>query len=208
MDMPIMDIRPVVLEGRHVRLEPLTLAHHEALAAVLDQTLLQWFPRPATNAAELREFIATALDEQRRNVSLPFVMMERATARVVGSTRFLNIDRENRHLEIGATWLGRAWQRTAINTEAKLLMMAHAFEALGAIRVEFKTDSLNTQSRAALARLGAVEEGYFRNHMITAGGRIRHSVWFSVVESDWPRIKRDLEGRLARGRNGSPSPRT
>ena len=197
MDMPVMDIRPVVLEGRHARLEPLSLAHHEPLAAVLDPTLLQWFPKPATNAAELREFIAASLDDQKRGQALPFATIDRDTGRPVGSTRFGNIDRANRRLEIGWTWLGRAWQRTAINTEAKLLMMTHAFEALGAIRVEFKTDALNAQSRAALARLGAVEEGYFRSHMIAADGRIRNSVWFSVVESDWRRVKRDLEGKLA-----------
>ena len=207
MDMPVMDIRPVVLEGRTVRLEPLALSHHEALAGLLDQTLLQWFPKPATNAAELREFIASALADQKLGRTLPFATIDRASGRPVGSTRFSGIDRANRHVEIGGTWLGRSWQRTAINTEAKLLMMSHAFEALGAIRVEFKTDSLNAQSRAALARLGAVEEGYFRNHMIAADGRIRHSVWFSIVESDWPRIKRDLEGRLAQGRSASPRAR-
>lgn len=201
MDMPVMDVRPVTLEGRHVRLAPLSLAHHEALAALLDPTLLQWFPQPVTNPAELRQFIATSLDDQKRGLALPFVTIERDTGRPVGSTRFGNIDRANRRLEIGWTWLGRAWQRSAINTEAKLLMMAHAFEALGAIRVEFKTDALNAQSRAALARLGAVEEGYFRNHMIAAGGRIRNTVWFSVVESDWPRVRRDLEGKLARSRS-------
>ena len=199
MDMPVMDVRPVVLEGRHVRLEPLSLAHHDALAALLDQTLTQWFPKPVTSAADLRDFIAVSLQDQERGQALPFATVDRAGGRVVGSTRFGNIDRANRRVEIGWTFVGRAWQRTAINTEAKLLMMAHAFEALGAIRVEFKTDALNTQSRAALARLGAVEEGYFRNHMVTADGRVRHSVWFSVVESEWPRIKRQLEGRLAAG---------
>ncbi len=196
MDMPVMDVRPVVLEGRHVRLEPLSPAHHDGLAAVLDPTLTQWFPKPVTNGAELRDFIAVSLEDQQRGVALPFATVERAGGRVVGSTRFGNIDRANRRMEIGWTFVGRTWQRTAVNTEAKLLMMAHAFEALGAIRVEFKTDALNAQSRAALARLGAAEEGYFRNHMITADGRIRHSVWFSVVESEWPRIKRQLEGRL------------
>jgi len=202
MDMQVMDVRPVTLEGRRVRLEPLTFAHHEALAAVLDPTLLQWFSKPVTNPAELREFIAEALDEQKRGRALPFATIERATGRAVGSTRFANIDRANRRVEIGWTWLGRTWQRTGANIEAKLLMMAHAFEALGAIRVEFKTDARNEQSRAALARLGAVEEGYFRNHMIAADGRVRHSVWFSVVEADWPRVKRELEGRLAAPRRG------
>jgi len=202
MDMPVMDVRPVVLEGRRVRLEPLTLAHHEALAAALDPTLLQWFAQPVTSPAGLRDFITEALDEQKRHRALPFATIERATGRAVGSTRFANIDRANRRVEIGWSWLGRTWQRTGINTEAKLLMMAHAFEALGAIRVEFKTDARNEQSRAALTRLGAVEEGYFRNHMIAADGRVRHSVWFSVVEADWPRVKRDLEGRLVTPRRG------
>lgn len=202
MDMPVMDVRPLVLEGRRVRLEPLTLAHHEALAAVLDPTLLQWFSKPVTNPAELRDFITEALDEQKRGRAVPFATIERATGRAVGSTRFANIDRANRRVEIGWSWLGRTWQRTGINIETKFLMMAHAFEALGAIRVEFKTDARNEQSRAALTRLGALEEGYFRNHMIAADGRVRHSVWFSVVESDWPRVKRDLEGRLAAPRRG------
>ena len=202
MDMQVMDARPVVLEGRRVRLEPLTLAHHEALAALLDPTLLQWFSKPATNAAELREFITARLEDQKACRALPFAIVERATGRAVGTTSFANIDRTNRRVEIGWTWLGRTWQRTGINSEAKLLMMAHAFEALGVIRVEFKTDALNEQSRAALTRLGAIEEGYFRNHMIAADGRVRHSVWFSVVEADWPRVKRELEGRLAAPRRG------
>jgi RimJ/RimL family protein N-acetyltransferase len=199
MDMQVMDIRPVTLEGAQVRLEPLTKAHHGALAPLIDSTLLQWFIRPATDAAGLHEFIGTALEEQEEGKALPFATVDRATGRPVGSTRFANIDRVNRRLEIGFTWIGRSWQRTPLNTETKLLMMEHAFERLGAIRVEFKTDSLNTQSRAALARLGAVEEGYFRNHMVTASGRIRHSVWFSVVVADWPRLKHRLQERLVSG---------
>jgi RimJ/RimL family protein N-acetyltransferase len=197
MDMQVMDIRPTTLEGRHVRLEPLAENHHAALAQVLDPTLLQWFTRPVTTAEELRGFIAAALEEQAQGRSLPFAIVDRVTGRAIGSTRFGNIDRANRRVEIGWTWIGRVWQRTAVNTEAKLLMLSHAFEAWGAIRVEFKTDSRNTQSRAALARLGATEEGYFRNHMITASGRLRHSVWFSIVDSEWPMVKRRLEARLA-----------
>ncbi len=199
MDMPVMDIRPTVLEGRHVRLEPLAMDHHAALAQVLDATLLQWFSTPATNGTELRDFIAAALDEQRQRRALPFVTVDRASGRPIGSTRFGNIDAANRRVEIGWTWIGRVWQRTAINTEAKLLMLDHAFERWGAIRVEFKTDSRNTQSRAALARLGATEEGYFRNHMVTASGRLRHSVYFSVIDSEWPMLRRRLEARLAEG---------
>jgi RimJ/RimL family protein N-acetyltransferase len=199
MDMQVMDIRPTTLEGRYVRLEPLSESHHAPLAQVLDPTLLQWFTQPVVTAEELRGFIATALEEQAQGRSLPFATVDRATGRAIGSTRFGNIDRANRRVEIGWTWIGRVWQRTAVNTEAKLLMLSHAFEAWGAIRVEFKTDSRNTQSRAALARLGATEEGYFRNHMVTASGRLRHSVWFSIVDSEWPMVKRRLEARLAQG---------
>jgi RimJ/RimL family protein N-acetyltransferase len=192
-----MRIEPVHLGGEHVVLEPLTRAHLGPLAAVLDPKLLQWFPKPITNDGELAEFIEEALHAQDAGTALPFATIDRARGKVIGSTRFANIDRANRKLEIGWTWIARPWQRSAINTEAKLLMLTHAFEALGAIRVEFKTDSLNRQSRAALTRLGAVEEGTFRNHIITGSGRIRHSVWFSVLDSEWIKVKRRLEERLA-----------
>jgi RimJ/RimL family protein N-acetyltransferase len=110
----------------------------------------------------------------------------------------MSIDPPNRRLEIGSTWIAPKWQRTAINTEAKLLMLTYAFEELKSIRVEFKTDSLNTQSRTAIARLGAVEEGTFRNHMVTQGGRLRHSVYFSIIDSEWPAVKSRLETALKR----------
>jgi N-acetyltransferase len=197
MDMPVMDLRPLTLEGNHVRLEPLSLDHLDGLAQVLDATLLQWFSKPATNVDELREFIEMALEEQHQRRTVAFAMIDRASGRAIGSTRFGNIDAAHRRVEIGWTWIGRVWQRTAINTEAKLLMMEHAFERCGAIRVEFKTDSRNTQSRAALARLGATEEGYFRNHMIMANGRYRHSVYFSIVDAEWPLLKQRLVRRLA-----------
>jgi RimJ/RimL family protein N-acetyltransferase len=194
-----MRIEPITIEGRHVRLEPLSRGHLGSLGAVLDPTLLQWFTHPVTNAAELATFVEDALRLQDAGTALPFATIERESGRAVGSTRFGNIDRANRRLEIGWTWIARPWQRSAINTEAKLLMLTHAFETLGAIRVEFKTDLLNTQSRAALARLGAVEEGIHRNHMVTASGRIRHSVWFSIIDSEWLGVKQRLEARLARG---------
>jgi RimJ/RimL family protein N-acetyltransferase len=195
-----MRIEPIRLDGEHVVLEPLSRAHLGPLATVLDPKLLQWFPKPVTNNIELADFIEEALHAQDAGSALPFATIDRASGRVIGSTRFANIDRANRKLEIGWTWIARSFQRSAINTEAKLLMLAHAFETLGAIRVEFKTDSLNRQSRAALTRLGAVEEGTFRNHMITASGRVRHSVWFSVLDSEWIKIRRRLEDRLAANR--------
>lgn len=199
MDMPVMDLRPLTLEGRHVCLEPLSLAHLDGLAQVLDATLLQWFSKPATNAEELRDFIETALEDQRQHRAVVFATIDKASGRAIGSTRFANIDIANRRLEIGWTWIGRVWQRTTINTEAKLLMLEHAFERCGAIRVEFKTDSRNTQSRAALARLGATEEGYFRNHMVMANGRYRHSVYFSIIDSEWMLVKQRLARRLIGG---------
>ena len=195
-----MRIEPITLTGEHVVLEPLSRGHLGPLAAVLDARLLQWFPKPVTNDSEMADFIEDALHAQDAGTALPFATIERASGKVVGSTRFGNIDRANRKLEIGWTWIGKAWQRTAINTEAKLLMLTHAFETLGAIRVEFKTDSLNRQSRAALTRLGATEEGTFRNHMITASGRIRHSVWFSILDSEWIKTKRRLQDRLAQNK--------
>jgi RimJ/RimL family protein N-acetyltransferase len=192
-----MDIRPVVLAGRRVRLKPLALEHHSALSAVLDPALLRWFPKPAATPEELRTFIADALAYQAAGTALPFATVALPDGKPVGSTRFLNIDRAHRHVEIGATWIGRAWQRSALNTEAKVLMMTHAFEVWDALRVEFKTDALNAQSRAALERLGAVAEGRFRNHMVTASGRVRDSVWYSVVAEEWPDLKQRLAARLA-----------
>jgi RimJ/RimL family protein N-acetyltransferase len=198
-----MRIEPVRLEGEHVVLEPLSRAHLGPLCAALDAKLLQWFTKPATNDAEMAEFIEEALHARDAGTALPFATIDRAGGKVVGSTRYGNIDRVNRKLEIGWTWIGKPWQRSAINTEAKLLMLTHAFETLGAIRVEFKTDSLNRQSRAALTRLGATEEGIFRNHMITASGRVRHSVWFSIVDSEWIKVKRRLKDRLAQNKRST-----
>ena len=192
-----MLVAPVVLEGRHVRLEPLREDHLAGLAAVgLDEELWRWIPTPVRTVEEMAAYIATALREQGQGVSLPFALMERGTGRPIGSTRYGSIDRTHHRVEIGWTWVAREWQRTAINTEAKYLLLKHAFETLACIRVELKTDSLNERSRAAILRIGAREEGIFRNHMITAGGRIRHTVYFSIVDSEWPAVKARLEARL------------
>lgn len=200
MEMPPfaeMIVAPVVLEGQHVRLEPLCEVHLAGLAAVgLDEELWRWIPSPVRTLEEMAAYIATALREQAQGVSLPFALVERQTGRPIGSTRYGNIDRTNHRVEIGWTWVAREWQRTAINTEAKYLLLKHAFETLGCIRVELKTDSLNERSRAAILRIGAREEGTFRNHMITASGRIRHTVYFSVVDSEWPAVKAHVEAKL------------
>jgi RimJ/RimL family protein N-acetyltransferase len=141
-------------------------------------------------------YIATALEEQARGVSLPFALIEKAGGKAIGSTRYGNIDRTHHRVEIGWTWIAAPWQRTAINTEAKYLLLKHAFEKLGCIRVELKTDSLNERSRAAILRIGACEEGTFRNHMITSTGRFRHTVYFSILDSEWPEVKSRLQARL------------
>lgn len=195
-----MNVEPVVLEGRSVRLEPLSLAHVAGLAAVgLDAEIWRWSPEPLESEADIRRYVETALAWQRAGTAVPFATCAKGdggAATVIGSTRFANIDTVNRRVEIGWTWLGVRHQRTAANTEAKYLMLRHAFETWGCIRVEFKTDSLNEKSRAAIRRLGAVEEGTLRNHMTTRSGRYRHSVYFSILDSEWPAVKERLEGLM------------
>jgi N-acetyltransferase len=193
-----MIIEPVTLQGRHVRLEPLSQSHHADLSAVgLEEELWLWIPTPVRTREEMSGYIATAMDEQARGASLPFALIEKAGGKAIGSTRYGNIDRTHHRVEIGWTWIAPAWQRTAINTEAKYLLLRHAFETLGCIRVELKTDSLNERSRAAIQRIGAREEGIFRNHMITASGRIRHTVYFRILDSEWPEVKARLQAKLA-----------
>jgi len=200
-----MVVSPIVLEGAHVRLEPLAKSHLAGLAeAGLDEELWKWIPIPVRTHHEMAAYIETALDEQERGVALPFAIVEKATGRVIGSTRYGNIDRGHHRVEIGWTWVARDWQRTAVNTEAKYLLLKHAFETLGCMRVEFKTDSLNERSRAAILRLGAREEGIFRNHMITASGRIRHTVYFSIIDSEWPVVKGRLEAKLNSHKRQAP----
>jgi RimJ/RimL family protein N-acetyltransferase len=197
----MLEIEPVVLEGKYVRLEPLTLGHLDALCEVGDNDeIWRWNPYiQVGNREGIRTFVDFTLAEQAAGTALPFATIERVTGRVIGTTRFMTIDRPNRHVEIGGTWLGVAWQRTPINTEAKYLMFRHAFETWGCIRVELKTDSLNDRSHQAILRIGAKEEGTFRNHMITSTGRIRHSIYFSVIDSEWPEVKARLEARMSRG---------
>lgn len=192
-----MIVAPVTLEGRHVRLEPLSQAHHAGLAAIgLDEELWRWIPTPVRTAEEMSAYIATALEEQARGVSLPFAQIEKSSGRVIGCTRYGNVDRLHHRVEIGWTWIAPEWQRTGVNTETKYLLFRHAFEMLGCIRVELKTDSLNEKSRNAILRIGAKEEGTFRNHMITASGRIRHTVYFSILDSEWPTVKARLQNMM------------
>jgi len=190
---------PVTLEGAQVRLLPLAPGHLDALCAVgLDPDLWRLIPSKAETPEEMRAYLELALDEQRRGVSLPFVTTLKETGQLVGSTRYMNIDVRNRRLEIGCTWIGKPWQRSAVNTEAKLLMLQHAFEVLGCVRVELKTDFLNNQSRNAILRLGAKQEGIFRRHVLTWSGRMRDTVYFSILDDEWPAVKAGLEAKLKR----------
>jgi RimJ/RimL family protein N-acetyltransferase len=190
-------LEPVTLEGDVVRLEPLSLAHLDGLCAVgLDPEIWRWNTAPVADRDALRRWVETALAARDAGAALPFATIERRGGAVVGSTRFAGVDAGNRRVEIGWTWLApRVW-RTAVNTEAKLLMLRHAFDTWGCVRVELKTDSLNERSRAAIRRLGAVEEGTLRNHMITSTGRRRHSVYYSILDSEWPSVRDRLERRL------------
>jgi len=190
-------IEPVTLEGRHVRLEPLEVSHIDDLCDVgLDPDLWALTVARATTPDEMLVYVRGALDAKAAGTQVPFVTIARAENRVVGSTRFMNIDGTNRRVEIGSTWIARPWQRTIVNTEAKYLMLAHAFETWGCVRVELKTDALNHRSRAAIHRIGAVEEGILRRHTVTWSGRIRDTVYYSILDSEWPRVKVDLETKL------------
>lgn len=193
-----MIVEPVILEGKIVRLEPMRESHLEELTAVgLEESLWKWIPTACATREDMAAYVRTALDDQARGFALPFVTIERTTDKVIGSTRFANLDALNRHAEIGWTWINPKWQRSAVNTEAKFLMLRHAFETWGCIRVELKTDALNEKSRNAIQRIGAQQEGIFRQHMITSTGRYRDTVYFSIIDSEWPEVKGRLEERLA-----------
>jgi len=191
-------IEPVILEGRKVRLEPLALEHVPRLAEVaLDPAIWQWTIARPTTEDELRSWAESALVGRETGGEFPFVTLDAATGRPIGSSRYMNIVPEHRRLEIGWTWVAPAWQRTGANREAKLLMLGHAFDTLGCRRVEFKTDSLNEPSRTALLGIGATFEGIFRNHMVMPGGRMRHSAYYSVIDDEWPSVRERLVRSLA-----------
>ncbi len=192
-----MEISPVTLEGRHVRLEPLSRDHHEALChAGLDPSLWEWTTSAVRNSDDMLRYIDAALAERACGVSMPFVTRLAESGEVIGCTRYMNVDLANRRLEIGSTWIAPAHQKTPANTEAKLLMLRHAFETLNCLRVELKTDSLNWRSRNAILRLGARQDGIFPNHMVTESGRVRHSVYYSITAEKWPAVRARLEKRL------------
>jgi RimJ/RimL family protein N-acetyltransferase len=192
-------LQPATLQGRFVRLEPLSFDHCDDLCRVgLDPELWRWIPSQVTTPEQMRAYIETALAEQRQGISLPFAVITMESSRAIGSTRYGNVNLPNKRVEIGWTWYAPTHQRTPINTECKLLLLTHAFEQLGMIRVEFKTDVLNEKSRNALVRIGAIQEGIFRKHLVCESGRIRDTVYFSILDSEWPETKRALEARLDR----------
>ena len=192
-------ISPFSLEGRHVRLEPLRPEHASVLWEIAKDhlaDLFQWIPYRLQTLEDFEKFNRQVLDEQARGLTVPFATVERASNVVVGTTRFMNMDLANRKVEIGSTWIAPRWQRTAVNTEAKYLMLCHAFEVWKCLRVELKTDALNQRSRQAILRLGAKQEGTLRKHMLTYDGRQRDSVYFSILDAEWPEIKSHLELKL------------
>jgi len=191
---------PLTLEGTFIRLEPLQTAHSAAFWDVAKDSLediFRWIPYRMETREDFDLLVEKAFAEQARGESVVFATVERATGRVIGSTRFMNIDRANSRVEIGSTWIAPPWQRTAVNTEAKYLMLRHAFEVWRCIRVELKTDALNQKSRNAILRLGGKEEATFRKHLLTWTGRIRDTVYFSILDTEWPEVKTRLEAKLA-----------
>ena len=195
--MSALDLGEIVLEGSVVRLEPLASSHVPALCEVaLDPELWRWTLARVRTRDDMARYVEKALAARDAGIGYPFATIDRRSGRVVGSTRYQPIEREHRRLEIGYTFIGRPWQRTAVNTSAKYLMMKHAFEVLGMHRVEFKTDVLNATSRRALLGIGAIEEAVLREHSITQDGRIRDTIYYSVLEQEWPAVRTMLEGRL------------
>ena len=194
-----MKIEPVTLEGEFVRLEPLKIEHLDALCEVGMTDSLWFFTANVVQTVEdMRKYVETALNEAERKVSLPFVTIDRKQNKIIGSTRFGNIDAHNRKAEIGWTWINPLWQRTNINTEAKLLMLTHAFETWNCVRVELKTDVLNEKSRNAMLRIGAKQEGILRRHIITDAGRFRDTIYFSIIDDEWRDVKENLRAKLAK----------
>ncbi|WP_322066676.1 GNAT family N-acetyltransferase [Burkholderia ubonensis] len=195
---PVLPEQPT-LTGEHVELQPLHASHAQALlAAAADGQLWNLRVTVVPGPDTIDAYLATALQGRAAGTVMPFAIVERATGRVVGSTRFWKIDGKNRKLEIGHTWLGESVQRSRVNTGAKWLLLTYAFETLRCVRVQFTTDELNEKSRAAILRLGAKQEGIVRHERIMPDGRKRNSVRFSIIDDEWPDVKARLRERLAR----------
>lgn len=188
---------PTTLTGEIVALEPLSEGHWPGILAVgLTPDIWEWTINRVENEAGLRRWFDETLAAGAEGRAVPFATVVRASGRVVGSTRFGNLDAQNRRVEIGWTWVAPAWQGTGVNVEAKYLMFTHAFEAWGCHRVELKTDALNAQSRGAMRRLGACEEGVFQKYQVRQDGRVRDTAWYAVTAENWPKVKAGLQRRL------------
>lgn len=195
-----MEVKPVTLQGKYVRLEPMTEAHVPGLAELgIGQPFWDFMVYGKINSVEdMRSWVRDVLARAEKGTDLPFVAIHLESGRVAGATRYLNIMPNDRGLEIGGTWYGPEFQRTGVNTECKYLLFTHAFETLGCIRVQLKTDSRNERSQKAIERIGAVKEGILRNHMILPDGYYRHSVYYSVLDTEWPDVKKRLEEMMNR----------
>ena len=196
----VIEVRPVTLQGSHVRLEPMTEAHIPALAEIgVGQVFWDFMVYGKMETDEdMRVWVQEILSRAQNGTDLPFVAVHLASGRVAGATRYMNIMPKDSGLEIGGTWYGLDFQRTPVNTECKYLLLRHAFETLGCVRVQLKTDLRNERSQKAIERIGAVKEGVLRNHMILPDGYIRHSVFYSIIDTEWPEVKKRLEGMLAK----------
>jgi RimJ/RimL family protein N-acetyltransferase len=190
-------VPPVTLEGQAVRLEPLAMGHAPALAAVLEPGIFEHFNVVLSTLGDVEAYIAETLAAAERGVERPFVIIEKETGSPVGSTRYLDIQRKHRTLEIGSTWLARRVWRSRVNTECKYLLLRHAFEDLKVMRVQLKTDRRNARSRAAIERIGARFEGILRHHMLVRGGVVRDTAFFGITDDEWPEAKTRLEAMLA-----------
>ncbi len=196
----VMRVEPVTLTGQFVRLEPLSEEHVPGLTAVgIEEDIWRYMPYgQMRNEEDIRGWVRHMLALQARGTDLPFAVIDLSSGCVAGATRYLEIRPEHRGLEIGGTWYGAAYRRTRINTESKYLLFGHAFEHLKCIRVQIKTDSRNVRSQRAIERLGAVREGMLRNHMILPDGHVRHSIYYSIVDTEWPAVKARLQEMLAK----------
>lgn len=195
-----MEVKPVVLQGKYVRLEPMSKTHIPGLAEIgVGQNFWDFMLYGNMNSVDdMRNWVVDILSRAGKGTDLPFAVIHLTSGRVAGATRYLNIMPKDRGLEIGGTWYGAEFQRTPVNTECKYLLLRHAFETLGCIRVQLKTDSRNERSQKAIERIGAVKEGVLRNHMILPDGRYRHSVFYSILDTEWPGVRNRLEEMLAR----------
>lgn len=192
-------VEPVTLAGRHATLEPLSLEHEDGIRlAVADGELWKLFFTTVPKQEAVRDYIEGLLAQRERGAAFAFAVRDNRNGEIVGGTRYLNIDAANRRLEIGGTWYAARVQRTALNTECKLMLLRHAFETLGCIAVEFRTDWFNKRSQAAIERLGAKRDGLLRNHMIMPDGRIRDTVVYSIIQGEWAGVERNLRHKLER----------